>query len=119
MFLNVLVSHDDDHWVFLSFRSETDRVPDRDGDDADIVVGLVRLGVGLNVADVLRHLHAPDHPREHRVLVVQPRRGAHRDEELGAVGVGPGVGHGHGVGPVVAELRAELVLELQENPPSS
>lgn len=38
--------------------------------------------------------------------------GRERDEELAAVGVGAGVGHAHGVGPVVLELRAELVREL-------
>ena len=45
----------------------------RDVDDANLVVGLVGLGVDLDHADVLDHLHALHHPAKHRVLVVQPR----------------------------------------------
>lgn len=39
-------------------------------------------------------------------------RGRERDEELAPVGVGPRVGHADGVGPVVLQLRPELVPEL-------
>ena len=46
---------------------------DRDVDNGDVVVRLVRLGVGLDEADVLADLHAARAPAEHGVLVVQPR----------------------------------------------
>jgi len=46
---------------------------DGDVDDADVLVGLVCLGVDLDVGDPLHHLHAFSAPPEHRVLVVQPR----------------------------------------------
>ena len=45
---------------------------DGDIDDANVVIRLVGLGVHLDVADVLRHLHALHHPAKHRVFVVQP-----------------------------------------------
>jgi hypothetical protein len=46
------------------------------------------------------------------VLSVQELGGLHRDEELGAVGVGARVGHRQQTGLVEAQLRVELVLEL-------
>ena len=45
-------------------------------------------------------------------LVVEPWRGADGEEELASVGVGPRVGHAQRVGPVVAQARVQLVLEL-------
>ena len=65
----------------------------------------------LHVADGLDDLHAPHHAPEHRVLVVQPRRGHHRHEELGPVGVGAGVGHGKDARAGVLQLEV-LILEL-------
>ena len=46
---------------------------DRDVDDGDVVVGFVRLGVGLDEADVLTDLHTAATAAEHGVFVVQPR----------------------------------------------
>ena len=45
-------------------------------------------------------------------LVVEPGRGADCEEELAAVGVWACVGHAERVGPVVAQARVQLVLEL-------
>ena len=45
---------------------------DSDVDDANVIIRLVGLGVHLDVADVLRHLHALHHPAKHCVFVVQP-----------------------------------------------
>lgn len=41
----------------------------------------------------LQHIFAIDHLAEDSVLAVEPGAGHKRDEELGAVGVGPRVGH--------------------------
>mmetsp|Transcript_18822 Transcript_18822/g.54445 ORF Transcript_18822/g.54445 Transcript_18822/m.54445 type:complete len:585 (-) Transcript_18822:444-2198(-) len=46
------------------------------------------------------------------MLVVQPRSGHRRDEELTPVGVRTRVGHGHREGSIVTKLSDELVLEL-------
>ena len=48
---------------------------------------------------------------EDRVLAVQVRRRADRDEELRAVGARPGVGHREQVRAVELQLGVELVLE--------
>src|SRR5690242_8204740 len=54
----------------------------------------------------------PDHRAEHRVLAVEPRRRAVRDEELAAVRAGPRVRHREDAGLVVLEPADELVAEL-------
>ena len=54
----------------------------------------------------------PDGPPCTTYLVVEPGRGADCEEELAAVGVWAGVGHAERVGPVVAQARVQLVLEL-------
>lgn len=59
-------------------------------DDADVVKGFVRLGVGLALLDGHHHIHALDHPAEHGVLAVQPGRCSGGDEELPMWRVGGG-----------------------------
>src|SRR6059036_2169160 len=63
------------------------------------------------IDDLIRHVHAPDHLAEHRVLAVQKGRVLHHDEELrtGAVRV---VGSCHGDDPSGMGLGVELRLEL-------
>lgn len=58
------------------------RIFDRDADDGNVIIRLVRLGMRLCVADGHGRLHAPADPPEHGVLVVQPRRRHGSDEEL-------------------------------------
>src|SRR5262245_40720205 len=53
------------------------------------IAGLAR----RHLADLLHDVHARDHFAEDAVLVVEPRRGCERDEELAAVGVRTGIGH--------------------------
>ena len=45
---------------------------DGDADDADVVMRLVGLGVGLDDTDVLNDFHALHNAGKHCVLVVQP-----------------------------------------------
>lgn len=54
-----------------------------DGDNFNLVVGLVRLRIRFSVADVLYHLHALESAAKDRVLVVQPglRRGKKSDRD--------------------------------------
>ena len=52
---------------------------DGDVDDADVLVGFVRLGVDLDVGDPLDDLHALGAPAEHSVLVIQPGLGRIRE----------------------------------------
>jgi hypothetical protein len=81
-------------------------------DNPDVIVGLVGLGVGLDVTDILHHFHPLDDPPEHRVLVVEPRRRRQGDKKLTPVGIRPRIGHRHRVRPVVPQIRPDFVLEL-------
>ncbi len=53
-------------------KEERRRLFESDVHDLDIFIGLVRLGMGLGVADLLHHVHSPHHTPKHSVLVVQP-----------------------------------------------
>lgn len=46
---------------------------DRDADDANVLVGFVRLGVHFRVGDPLDGLHPFRTPSEHCVFVIEPR----------------------------------------------
>src|SRR5215469_18622437 len=67
---------------------------------------------GLNPADLVDHVGAADNLAEDRVPAVEPRRGCHRDEELGAIGARSGVRHGQQVRLVEAQIGVDLVGEL-------
>lgn len=90
-----------------------------DGDNFDVVVRFICLGICFGVTDFLAHFHAFHHSSEYRVLIVQPwlfvgeerecmrwrtdwaissrMRGTYRRQnghkELAAVGVRSGIGH--------------------------
>src|SRR5947209_157217 len=67
-------------------------------------------GAGRRRLDRLDGIHALGHPAEHRVLAVEPRRRAGRDdEELRAVRIGTGIGHRQGA--PLHLVVVELVLE--------
>mmetsp|Transcript_3605 Transcript_3605/g.12008 ORF Transcript_3605/g.12008 Transcript_3605/m.12008 type:complete len:216 (-) Transcript_3605:75-722(-) len=72
--------------------------------------GLVPLPHGLHLLHPAHHVHALHHFAKDHVLPVQVRGLLERDEELGAVGVGPLVGHGQEPRAVVRE-REGLVLK--------
>lgn len=61
--------------------------------------------------DPLEHVHALDHRPEHHMPIVQPGRLHRRNEELGAVGVGPRVRHREDAGRRVLQ-REVLIGEL-------
>src|SRR6185436_9091617 len=66
---------------------------------------------GLCAADLLYDVHPVDHLAEHAVLVVEPRRGYQRDEELAAVSARSRVGHREDARLVVPPFRVEFVGE--------
>src|SRR5205809_3326171 len=69
-----------------------------DGRDGPVI------GAGLDLADLLDHVHAFDDDTEDRVLAVEVRRGAERDEELAAVGARSGIGHREDTRAVMPEV---------------
>lgn len=58
-----------------------------------------------------RRLRPLNNPPENRILPIQMRRCAVRDEELTPVGAGPAIGHADGAARVVAQRGADLVVE--------
>ena len=69
------------HSVYLG-KLQLDGIFDRNGQNGDVVVRLVRLRVRLDVGDVEGHFHAANHPAEDGVLVVEPRSRDNGEEEL-------------------------------------
>lgn len=72
----------------------------------------VGLRIRLGIADTEDYLHAFGHPPKHSVLIVQPRGGGYRYEELTTISVGASVGHAYGERLIMLNIRTKLVLEL-------
>lgn len=58
-----------------------------------------------------RRIRPLNDPPKNRILPIQMRRRAVRDEELTPVGARPAIGHADGAARVVAQSGADLVVE--------
>src|SRR5690349_11000588 len=79
--------------------------------DLHIFFGPV-LRAARHVRNLFDHVVSLDDFPENTVLVVEPGRRGHSDEELAAVGIRPGIGHGQQAGFGVLQLGMKLIGEL-------
>src|SRR3712207_655292 len=89
--------------------------------DLDALDPVSRLAVALRVAlaDRAHDLHTFDYLAEDGVPVVEPGRRHVRDKELRPAGVRAAVGHREHAGPVVPQVRVELVADAVAGPAGS
>src|SRR4051812_1837990 len=74
------------------------------------------LAIGLRLTDLLDNVDAFGDDAKDRVLAIEMRRRAERDEELAAVGIRAGVRHGQNPRAIVPKAGMELVFELVAGP---